>query len=591
MPANTPEASGRKGRARLIVIVLVLLLVGGRRLRHVLDDQHRSRLLPADRRARSKLEGPVRPRRRHARRLRHPADLRRHSTTTCSSRRATCRRRTASTRWTSGGTSTAGRLSEMFGAGQVETDTFLRTLGWRRVAEQEYDPSCRPQTQELPAGLRRRASTPTSRTTRGDAAVAGVRRPRPRPNRLHAREVDAGRLGGLAQGDGLGPARQHAGRDRPRADGQPAARGEQIAELYPAYPYDRHQPIVDQGGGRSRAFEQDGRDGEAATPAAGTAPGQPRPSQRVAAATAVAAQPRSRSRRLLGAERQRHRLQLLGGLRRLHRRPASRCSPTTRTWRRSCRGIWYQMGLHCRTVTERLPVRRHAASPSPGCPGVVIGHNQHIAWGFTNLGAGRHRPLPGEGHRRRYLYDGKQVPLDRPARRPSRSPAASRRDDHGARDQQRPAALRRRHELRQGRRRRAAVPATRPRPRRRLRGRAARGPRCSPAAPPDAVFELDRATDWTGLPRRGHGLRRALAEPRLRRHRRQHRLPGAGLDPDPRKGGDGATTPRPAGTPRTTGRKDYDPVRRSCPTSTTRSGATSSPPTRPSSTPRSTRTC
>ncbi len=37
----------------------------------------------------------------------------------------------------------SGRLSEMFGASQVETDTFLRTLGWRQVAEQElatYDP-------------------------------------------------------------------------------------------------------------------------------------------------------------------------------------------------------------------------------------------------------------------------------------------------------------------------------------------------------------------------------------------------------------------------------------------------------------------
>jgi len=32
---------------------------------------------------------------------------------------------------------TAGRLSEMFGEGQVQTDAFLRTLGWRNIAEQE----------------------------------------------------------------------------------------------------------------------------------------------------------------------------------------------------------------------------------------------------------------------------------------------------------------------------------------------------------------------------------------------------------------------------------------------------------------------
>lgn len=30
----------------------------------------------------------------------------------------------------------SGRLSEMFGEAQVETDTFLRTLGWREIAEE-----------------------------------------------------------------------------------------------------------------------------------------------------------------------------------------------------------------------------------------------------------------------------------------------------------------------------------------------------------------------------------------------------------------------------------------------------------------------
>ena len=32
----------------------------------------------------------------------------------------------------------SGRLSEMFGKSQVETDAFLRTLGWAQIAEQEY---------------------------------------------------------------------------------------------------------------------------------------------------------------------------------------------------------------------------------------------------------------------------------------------------------------------------------------------------------------------------------------------------------------------------------------------------------------------
>ncbi len=47
--------------------------------------------------------------------------------------------RTVSGRWTSGVTLGAGRLAEMFGASQVDTDKFLRTLGWERVAQQELD--------------------------------------------------------------------------------------------------------------------------------------------------------------------------------------------------------------------------------------------------------------------------------------------------------------------------------------------------------------------------------------------------------------------------------------------------------------------
>src|SRR4030095_12888992 len=33
---------------------------------------------------------------------------------------------------------TAGRLSELCGSDQVDADAFIRTLGWRRVAEQEW---------------------------------------------------------------------------------------------------------------------------------------------------------------------------------------------------------------------------------------------------------------------------------------------------------------------------------------------------------------------------------------------------------------------------------------------------------------------
>src|SRR5690606_38472453 len=43
---------------------------------------------------------------------------------------------------------TAGRLSEMFGKGQVENDEFLRTLGWHRIAQEEYEKKLSPQTKK-----------------------------------------------------------------------------------------------------------------------------------------------------------------------------------------------------------------------------------------------------------------------------------------------------------------------------------------------------------------------------------------------------------------------------------------------------------
>lgn len=47
--------------------------------------------------------------------------------------------------------------------------------------------------------------------------------------------------------------------------------------------------------------------------------------------------------------------------------------------------IWYEVGLHCQPVSADCPfdVRGFAFAPAPG---VVIGHNDRIAWGFTNVG-------------------------------------------------------------------------------------------------------------------------------------------------------------------------------------------------------------
>jgi penicillin amidase len=74
-------------------------------------------------------------------------------------------------------------------------------------------------------------------------------------------------------------------------------------------------------------------------------------------------------------------------------------------------GIWYQMNLTCKTVSAACPYRVGGFMFS-GVPGVIIGHNDHIAWGFTNNGADvtdlAYEALRGD----RYVRDGHFQPLD-----------------------------------------------------------------------------------------------------------------------------------------------------------------------------------
>ncbi|MGA8045887.1 MAG: penicillin acylase family protein, partial [Dermatophilaceae bacterium] len=72
---------------------------------------------------------------------------------------------------------------------------------------------------------------------------------------------------------------------------------------------------------------------------------------------------------------------------------------------------FYQVGLHCRAVTSSCPFDVSGFSFS-GVPGVVIGHNQQIAWGLTNLNAD---VTDFYLHRLRedtYLRDGAYEPLE-----------------------------------------------------------------------------------------------------------------------------------------------------------------------------------
>ncbi len=47
--------------------------------------------------------------------------------------------------------------------------------------------------------------------------------------------------------------------------------------------------------------------------------------------------------------------------------------------------IWYQVDLHCQPKSDACPFEV-AGFSFAGVPGVVIGHNDRVAWGFTNVG-------------------------------------------------------------------------------------------------------------------------------------------------------------------------------------------------------------
>ncbi len=102
---------------------------------------------------------------------------------------------------------TAGRLSEMFGESQVSTDAFLRTLGWRRIAEQEIPLLTERSRQILDAysaGVNAYLADHADDRISLEYAVLGLQNPDYAP-----RALAAGRLGRVAEGAGMGPAQQH----------------------------------------------------------------------------------------------------------------------------------------------------------------------------------------------------------------------------------------------------------------------------------------------------------------------------------------------------------------------------------------------
>jgi penicillin amidase len=76
--------------------------------------------------------------------------------------------------------------------------------------------------------------------------------------------------------------------------------------------------------------------------------------------------------------------------------------------------VWYLVGLHCQPVGPQCPYDE-AGAGFPGVPGIVLGHNQSIAWGLTNVGPDVQdlfEETVDPADPTHYLYKGQRLPFD-----------------------------------------------------------------------------------------------------------------------------------------------------------------------------------
>ncbi|HEU4811851.1 MAG TPA: penicillin acylase family protein [Nocardioides sp.] len=295
---------------------------------------------------------------------------------------------------------TAGRLSEMFGEDALDSDKYVRTMGWRRVAEQELaliEPETRAALRAYADGVNAYLDdhSPSRIAFEYTLLNAGGLDYRPEP----WTPVDSLAWLKAMAWDLRGNMDDEIDRVLALADHSAA----QVQELYPAYPFAEHDPIVGQGAVVDGVFEQD------ATTAATRNPQRPAYSAGQRGSLSRLRDGLARMPALLGrGDGIGSNSWVVDGKHSATGSPLLANDPHLSV---TLPGVWMQMGLHCTTVTEACPLDV-AGFTFSGVPGVVIGHNADIAWGFTNLGADVSdlylERIVGED---KWRYDGRTLPL------------------------------------------------------------------------------------------------------------------------------------------------------------------------------------
>ncbi|MFF7470730.1 penicillin acylase family protein [Streptomyces sp. NPDC008092] len=304
---------------------------------------------------------------------------------------------------------TSGRLSEMFGKGQVKNDEFLRTMGWDRVAKEEYDTKLSDSTKKYLQAYSKGVNAYLQGKDGKDisleyAALGFVNDYKPE----QWTPVDSvSWLKAMAW-----DLRGNMDDEIDRALMTSRLGPQQIKDLYPDYPYSRNKPIVQQGqyDAVTKTFEQSG-----STSGSGTSTDTSGTSTSSSTGSALTSQLESLYNVLddvptaVGVNGQGigSNSWVVGGEHTITGKPLLANDPHLSA---SLPSVWYQMGLHCTTVSSKCQYDVTGYTFA-GMPGVVIGHNADIAWGMTNSGVDVTdlylEKLSGDG----YLYDGKTRPF------------------------------------------------------------------------------------------------------------------------------------------------------------------------------------
>lgn len=281
---------------------------------------------------------------------------------------------------------TSGRVSEMFGESQAGTDMFLRTLGWRDVAEQEVealDETTLSYYEAYADGVNAYLAEHDGAALSLEYAVLGMQNPDyavepwvPADSVAWLKAMAWDLRTNIEDETERAMLVAQAGDDTAPADSLAL-----LEKLYPAYPFDENPVIVpkistvptleSETDAEPASFTTDEADGTAVQNAVTTIEWAEADS--VIEAVGM----------LLGdvGEGIGSNSWVVSGSLTESGMPLLANDPHLGA---ALPSVWYQTQLRCSTVSDECPFDVGGFTFS-GLPGIVIGHNSQVAWGFTNL--------------------------------------------------------------------------------------------------------------------------------------------------------------------------------------------------------------